>query len=133
MSGSDAGLIDSSSGLGRMIERRRFERYEVNVPFMIEWTDRGGSAPALHQTSNISARGAFLPSIESYVVGERVKVSFSLAFAGEESCPAGQSILITVMGRISRSGHNGTAVSFDDSFQISNSTEFGGVSTAVLQ
>ena len=127
-------FTDTSENHGRMIERRRFQRYDVDVPVMIELTDRGGSTPAFHQTANISARGAFFASPGSYVIGERVKVSMSLAFSeGDELFPSGQTILITVMGQVSRSDYGGTAVHFDDNYQVSNAQSSAGISMALFQ
>ena len=109
----------SVKGHRRVIEKRRFERYRIKIPAMIEWTTQEGSRTLFLETENISAQGVFFPMGESISPVGGLRMHFILDFPGSnQSEYSGETVLITVTGKILRDDTSGIAVSFEEDYKI---------------
>ncbi len=102
-----------------MEERRRFERFCVNVPARIELPRQSGRAEMLNvKTENLSAGGVFLKELTGpFPEGEPVTIEIVLHFE-ELKTPADPegALVISATGRLQRSGPAGTAIRFNEDY-----------------
>ena len=127
-------LFNIPGDCGRMIERRQFERYYVEIPAMLESISEQENRTIFLRTSNISAQGAFFTCSTGWGVGDRVKVSLALEFSEADGLhEVGQTVLITVSGLVLRIDYAGMAVAFDENYKIADVRSSGGLSTVTFQ
>lgn len=104
-----------------LLERRRFERFQVDIPAMLELIGSDTVRTVFLNTENISAKGAFFSTHSQFPEGSRVRMNLVLNFAKSgQTNGFRRSILIKVTGNVLRSGLDGMAVSFDKDYQITN-------------
>lgn len=102
-------------------DERKFERFPVEVPVRVELLQ--GKRKDRHlftHTSDLSATGAFLPELEGMQIGEIVKIDLYLVF--ENPDPSGSihdMLAMTVTGKVIRSKVSGTAIRFEEDYQMS--------------
>lgn len=101
-------------------ERRCFERYQLEIPTLVEPTAAEGALPRLLKTVNISALGALLSASDDFAAGSKIRMSFILEFSETVGdIEAGQTIVIAVTGSVLRSDASGLSVCFDEDYSIS--------------
>jgi hypothetical protein len=104
-----------------MADRRKFERFALNVTTRVEVPDkkRPDDQVAL-ETDNLSAGGIFLKAMKpSLKEGEPVKVEIFLHFE-ELKAPENPdgTLIITASGSVQRSDDGGTAISLNEDYDI---------------
>ena len=90
-----------------MVERRKFERFDLRLPAKIEGLGQKKGAHNL-LTKNISAGGAFLETTKPLPENSRVSIDLVV--------PTG--VLIKVTGAVLRSKSTGIAVRFNNEYQL---------------
>ncbi len=103
-----------------MGEKRKFDRFNINVPAKIEIIVEDGEREKYElETSDLSAEGTYLKSVRPLQEGSQVKVEIFLNFE-ELKCPANPdgSLMIAATGRVLRSGHEGMAIHFNKDYDI---------------
>ena len=100
-----------------MLERRTYERYELEVPVRVEIDVLGKEEVFEFQTNNISAAGAFLNAGDDFSEGTRCRLELTIPSARIKELTGAQS-LIKVAGTVVRSTPEGVAICFDGDCQI---------------
>ena len=90
-----------------VVERRKFERFDLRLPGKIEDLGRKKGIYNL-LTRDISAGGAFLETTDQFLEDARVRIDFVV--------PTG--VLVKVTGAVLRSEPTGIAVLFDNEYQL---------------
>jgi len=104
-----------------MADKRKFERFELNVPSRIEFLTQDGEVEILDiETNSLSAGGVFFKYGGAIPKGSKVKMEISLQFE-ELKTPAEPegTIVIAATGHVLRSGSEGVAICFNENFDIS--------------
>jgi hypothetical protein len=99
-----------------MIERRKLERYRIEIPATVA-PDAGGPSPAGIKTRDISAAGAFFLTPEPLPRETAVVVNLMLP---ELRQSPGRHAAVKLKGTVVRTGAAGMAVSFHKSFRMSS-------------
>lgn len=109
-----------------MEERRKFERFKLNVPARIEIPGKKERKEKITlETENLSAGGIFLKKkAPSLTEGSPVKVELILHFE-ELKTPEDQSgtLIISASGFVQRSGRGGTAIVLNEDYDILTTME----------
>lgn len=100
-----------------MKERRKYERFVLELPSQVEVVTSGKREVFDLLTSDISAGGAFFYTPESIIQGTQVKLSLVVASQTLKELTAAQG-LIKVEGTVVRCNAKGVAVSFDEDYEI---------------
>ena len=104
-----------------MTNKRKFERFELNVPSRIELLTQDGEVETLEiETNSLSAGGLFFKYGGTLTEGSQVKMEIALHFE-ELKTPADPegNLVITATGHVLRSGPEGVAIRFNEDFDIS--------------
>lgn len=100
-----------------MEERRKHERFPLQVPARVEVVTPEGRQVLDLQTSNVSAGGASFDTKEHIVVGTEVRINITLPSERLEELTGAQS-LVKVLGKVVRSGPAGLAISFYENYEV---------------
>jgi len=110
-----------------MEERRKFERFDLNVPTRVEIPAKKGRGKKLAlETNNLSAGGILLKTATPPLPeGVPVKVEIFLHFEELKTPedPEG-TLIITASGSVQRSGQEGTAICLNDDYDIQTTLDF---------
>jgi hypothetical protein len=103
-----------------MKDKRKFERFEIQVPAKIEITAQDGRSVKFElETQDLSAGGMFIKLDQPLPEGCQIKIDIVLSF--EElitaTDPSG-SLLLTTTGYVVRSGDDGIAICFDENYEF---------------
>jgi hypothetical protein len=100
---------------------RRFERFPVEVPARIELLHgRRKEQPFFSQTLDLSASGAFFPEFKRIRLGDMLKIDFYLVFENYDSDNGNHDMVtLTVTGKVIRSEASGTAIRFEEDYEMS--------------
>lgn len=104
-----------------MAEKRKFERFELNIPSRIEILTQEGEVEILDiETNSLSAGGVFFKYGRTLPKGSQVKMELALHFE-ELKTPADPegALVIAATGHVLRSGPEGVAICFNENFDIS--------------
>ncbi len=96
-----------------MDNKRMFERFDMEVPALIECLRPKRRKKLILATVNLSAGGAYFNTPRPYPTNAAVKVEILMHDEGQESSP-----VITVTGRVLRSEPSGMAVLFNEDYEI---------------
>ena len=103
-----------------MEERRRLERFELNVPARV--LAKSGSSKTEEYdlaTRDLSSAGAYLYSSQPLLEGTSVKMEFLISFGALKSFAGdNRSAQVKVKGQVIRSDSNGIAIRFDSRYKI---------------
>jgi len=108
-------------------EKRRLERYDLEIPAKVEVTDTG-MEKGLHDllTSNICSGGAYFHTSEPFPVGTEVRVDLALPLNRlKELIRDRQEVTIQVTGRVLRSEPTGMAIGFNRDYRFGPSRAGG--------
>lgn len=102
-------------------DERRFERFPIEVPARVEpLQGKGKDRPLFTQTLDLSATGAFFPELTGMRLGEMVKIDLYLVFEDPDATDdIHDMVAMTVTGKVIRSEASGTAIRFEDDYQMS--------------
>lgn len=117
-----------------MGDNREFERFGLEVPARITISDAGERCtPISLTTDNLSAGGIFVKMPPSLQAGTPVKVEILFAFEELKNPqdPDG-SLLIVVSGYVQRSSPEGTAISFNEDYEILTVSNISGEMPAAV-
>lgn len=109
-----------------MDKKRKFERFDINVPARIEIIFQDGEREKHDlETSDLSAEGTYLKSERPLQEGSQVKIEIFLNLE-ELRCPADPdgSLIIAATGRVLRSGDEGMAIHFNEDYVIKTCLDF---------
>lgn len=100
-------------------ERRRLERFELQVPAKIEVLSSADTVPITELlTSDICAGGAYFPTKAPLPPGTKVKLDILLPLRNVSVISDHTRGLIKVNGTVIRSGLAGMAIGFDEGYLI---------------
>ncbi|NPV05499.1 MAG: PilZ domain-containing protein [Syntrophaceae bacterium] len=100
-------------------ERRRLERFDLQVPAKIEVLSSPDSASVLELlTKDICAGGAYFPTKTALAAGTKVKLDILLPVRNVGTDTDSTRGLIKVNGTVIRSGPAGMAIGFDGGYLI---------------
>jgi len=104
-----------------MAEKRKFDRFDLNIPSRIEISTHDGESELLDiETNSLSAGGMFFKCGRTLPKGYHVKVEIALHFDElKASANSDGTLVITATGHVLRSGPEGMAISFNEDFDIS--------------
>jgi hypothetical protein len=101
------------------IERRKMERFSLEVPAMLSIMDKSGQPMALEVTTdNICAGGAFFITDTHMSVGTDVGMDLILSLKANDKIEE-KKTRIDISGRVIRTDERGVAVCFDNKYNIS--------------
>jgi hypothetical protein len=103
-----------------MIDNRKFERFEIQVPATIEIPAGNGQGTRFElETQNLSAGGALIKFVEPLPEGSQVKIDIVLSFEElkTDTDPNG-SLILSTTGHIIRSSNAGIAIRFDENYEF---------------
>jgi hypothetical protein len=102
-----------------MEERRKLERFSLEVPTKIEVVVSAGKKESLHiPTSDICASGAFFRTKKALPEGTKVKIDLILVLDRLKHLIDNSRANVKVNGTVVRSGSAGMAICFDEDYQI---------------
>ncbi|MBN1547940.1 MAG: PilZ domain-containing protein [Syntrophaceae bacterium] len=103
-----------------MDDKRKFERFAIQVPARIEVPAQDGHAVKLElETHDLSAGGTFIKLDHPLPEGSQVKIDIVLSFEElkTEIDPSG-SLILSTTGRVVRSEAEGIAIRFDENYEF---------------
>ena len=101
------------------IERRKMERFVLELPAMLSVVDKSGQPMALEVvTNNICAGGAFFLTDTHMSAGTDVKMDIILSLKVNDKIEE-KKTRIDIAGRVIRTDEHGVAVCFDKKYNIS--------------
>lgn len=104
-----------------MVDKRKYERFDLNIPSRVEIATNDGESEILDiETNSLSAGGIFFKCGKTLLKGSHVKMEISLHFEELKTStdPEG-TLVITATGQVLRSGPEGVAIRFNEDFDIS--------------
>ena len=101
-------------------EKRRLERYDLEVPAEIEVIGAGLKEGVKNLlTMNICSGGAFFHTTQPLAVGTKIRISLVLPLDRlKEAIRGHQEVCVRVTGRVLRSESDGMAVSFNQDYRF---------------
>jgi hypothetical protein len=100
-------------------ERRRLERFDLQVPAKIEVLSSPDTASIFELlTKDICAGGAYFPTKTALAAGTKVKLDILLPVRNVNALSDNTRGLIKVNGTVIRSGPAGMAIGFDTGYLI---------------
>jgi len=100
------------------IEKRKMERFDLELPALLTMMDESGNQRAVEfMISNICAGGAFFKTGEPLSVGTEVKMDLILPLYKFNKI-ANKSSHVDVSGSVIRTNEQGMAVCFDKKYRI---------------
>ena len=102
-----------------MVERRKYERFELVVPAKIETLARTAKKRKISlKTVNVCAGGAFFLTDAVLDEGTKVRVELLLSYNAQNAVRNLKGTRIRMLGTIMRSRDNGMAIRFSDDYVI---------------
>jgi hypothetical protein len=111
---------DSTGDCGQMKDKRKFERFEINVPARIEIPGQDGCTIKVDlETHDLSAGGTFIELGKPLPEGCAVKIDIVLSFEElkTDADPSG-SLILSTTGQVVRSGADGVAIRFNEDYEF---------------
>ena len=100
------------------IEKRKIERFDLELPALLSMKDEGGNQrPAEFMTRNICSGGAFFKTHDPLPVGTELKMDLIIPLDKFNITGARKS-RIDLSGSVIRVGKHGMAVCFDKRYRI---------------
>jgi hypothetical protein len=106
-----------------MVERRKFERYELKVPAKVETLARTAGRRKLSlRTANVCAGGAYFCTPYALTEGTKVRLEIVLTFNGKKNARDARNARVRILGTVMRSQENGMAIRFSEDYDITPHT-----------
>ncbi len=106
-----------------MVERRKFERYELKVPAQVETLARTARRKKLSlKTANVCAGGAFFCTPHALTEGTKVRLEIVLTFNGQKRLRDTRNARVRILGTVMRSQKDGMAIRFSEDYVIAPQT-----------
>ncbi len=103
----------------RMVERRKFERYDLVVPVKIETLARTAKKRKISlKTANVCAGGAYFRTDTALTEGTKVQLDLLLSYDSLRTFRSPKSARIRILGTVTRSQQDGMAIRFSDDYVI---------------
>ena len=120
-------FVNLISNIAAMDNKRKFERFDVAAPARIEILQpEESSEKIILEAHNLSAGGIFIKEAKRLPEGSVVKMEIFLPFSEPEAqTPPDRATVISVTGRIIRSTDEGTAICFNDDYDITPTKDLG--------
>ncbi len=100
------------------VEKRKMERFSLEIPTRIIWTDNGSKQESLGlMTSNICSGGAFFKTEKPLSIGTDVKLNIILPLDKFKNVK-GKTSHINIAGSVIRTDQQGMAICFDKRYKI---------------
>jgi len=108
-----------------MREKRRLERFDLHIPATIELLTPNQEKGLLNLlTSNICSGGAYFHTTQPLPEGTQVKIDLVLPLDKLTKLKDDwKQVYVKLTGTVSRSESEGTAISFDEDYQIMGSAK----------
>ena len=101
-----------------MIERRKFERFELSLQASVSVCGGGLSkAPVSLTTKDVSTNGAYFQTADPLPVGTKVDVDLLLMLA-DTNAAGGKKAWIKASGKVHRTDPSGMVIRFDEDSKI---------------
>jgi len=102
-------------------DERKFERFPIEVPARVELLHcKRKDRIIFTQTLDLSATGAFFPELEGLRLGNMVKIDLYLVFEDPDATDdVHDMVAMTVTGKVIRSEASGTAICFEEDYDVS--------------
>lgn len=112
-----------------MCDRRKFERYNINIPVSVEIMSRAGITETIdYEGINMAAGGMLIKRGQSLPENSPIRIEITLHFE-ELKTPENLegALIMAVTGQVVRNESQGTAVRFHEDYKMSRSlsTLFG--------
>jgi hypothetical protein len=102
-----------------MVERRKFERYEMQVPAKVEALARATTGKKLSlKTANVCAGGAYFSTPNVLMEGTNVRLEIVLTFNERKMFADAKNARVRLLGTVIRSREDGMAIRFSDDYVI---------------
>jgi c-di-GMP-binding flagellar brake protein YcgR len=102
-----------------MVERRKFERYELRVPAKVETlAGEAGRKKLSLKTANVCAGGAYFSTPKALTEGTKVRLEIVLTFNGQKSLRDSKNARVRILGTVMRSQKDGMAIRFSEDYVI---------------
>jgi hypothetical protein len=109
-----------------MSDKRKFERYAINVPVRVEFKNPDGLLEKFDlEAINLAAGGILFKKGISLPEGSRVKLEVEFYFENLKTPenPEG-ALIMTVTGHVVRTEHEGMAIRFNEDYEVSQCLSF---------
>jgi len=102
-----------------MVERRKYERYDLAVPVKIETLARSAQKRKISlKTANVCAGGAFFQTETALIEGTKVQIDLHLSYDSHRMFRKPKSVRIRILGTVTRSQQDGMAIRFSEDYVI---------------
>jgi len=102
-----------------MVERRKFERYDLAVPVKIETLARTAKKRKISlKTANVCAGGAYFRTDAALTEGTKVRLDLLLSYDSLGTARSSRSTRIRILGTVTRSQQGGMAIRFSEDYVI---------------
>ncbi len=102
-----------------MVERRKFDRYDLAVPVKIETLASTAKKRKISlKTVNVCAGGAFFRTDTALAEGTKVRLDLVISYGGLGTFLGPASARIRVLGTVTRIRQDGMAIRFSEDYVI---------------
>ena len=102
-----------------MVEKRKFERYEMQVPAKVETLARAAAGKKISlKTVNVCAGGAYFSTPNALTEGTNVRLEIVLTFNERKMFADAKNARVRILGTVIRSQKDGMAIRFSDDYVI---------------
>ena len=107
-----------------MRNRRKFQRYDINIPVRVEIMPQAGlSEDIAFEGINLAAGGMLIKKGQSLPASSPLKIKITFHFEELKSSENIEGALImTVTGQVVRTESKGTAIRFNEDYKMSHLT-----------
>ena len=109
-----------------MGEKRRFDRYNINIPVKVEIREQDGMSETIYlEAINLAAEGVLIRHGMTLPEGSAIKFEVILNFEDLKTSenPEG-TLIMSVNGHVIRNGLEGIAIRFNEDYEMSQSLDF---------
>ena len=104
-----------------MVERRKFDRYDLAVPVKIETLASTAKKRKISlKTVNVCAGGAFFRTDTALAEGTKVRLDLVISYGGLGTFLGPASARIRVVGTVTRTRQDGMAIRFGEDYAIAS-------------
>jgi len=102
-----------------MVERRKFDRYDLAVPVKIETLARTAKKRKISlKTANVCAGGAYFRTDCALTEGTKVRLDLLLSYESLKTFRSPGNTRIRILGTVTRTQQDGMAIRFSEDYVI---------------